>query len=81
MVEADNVWHSIDAQPSKCNTVCEAQGSDKVVPSLMGAIGEADAHTVGKHREKGAVCSVTRALLQDNGRLEMGSLCQHFCTS
>lgn len=53
-------------------TACEAQGSDKVVPSLMGAVGEADAHTVGKHREKGAVCSVTRVLLQDNGGLEMG---------
>lgn len=32
----------------------------------MGGIGEADAHTVGKHREeKGDVYSVTCVLLQD----------------
>lgn len=37
----------------------------------MGAVGEADAHTVGKHREeKGAVYSVTCVLLQDNEGLE-----------
>lgn len=28
--EADDVWHSTDAQPSKCNTVYWAQGNDKV---------------------------------------------------
>lgn len=45
----------------------------------MGPVGEADAHTVGKHGgEKGAVYSVTCVLQQDSEGLEWASLCQHF---